>query len=321
MATVTAKNFNAQNITVTDPKAIEINGKTIGAKQSYINYAGGRLVLQSAKEMGLPFGVSVYDEVDPPKYSLDLSFRDYKTNGDMKAFYDALRALDDKMIQLGVENSKKWFKAELNYDQVKSMKYKSCLREAKDKEGNPLDYPPTLKINLKKRRDKQGNDLGFGIDAVDSKREAVDTSDIEKGWGKGQTVTALLECGGMWLSTVGYGITWRIKKLMLHKDAKKGGDYDFVMDEEEDAEEHNEEAAAGAGGRSNSKKHDNFIDDDASPPPAPKKASALTAVMPQPESNPFENVDMGENEEDTVPPAEVPKKPVVKKKVVPKKTA
>ena len=311
MATVTAKNFKPENITVTDPKAIEINGKTIGAKQSYINYAGGRLVLQSAKEMGLPFGVSVYDEVDPPKYSIDLSFRDYKANTDMKAFYDALRALDDKMIQLGVENSKKWFKAELNYDQVKTMKYKSCLREAKDKEGNALDYPPTLKINLKKRKDKSGNDLGFGIDAVDAKRQPVDTSDIEKGWGKGQSVTSLLECGGMWLSTVGYGITWRIKKLMLHKDTKKGGDYDFVMEDGDDEVE--VESAP-------SKPESNFMEDDASPPPAAKKASALAAVMPQAQASPFENVDVPEDEDEhTAAPADVPKKPVIKKKVVPKK--
>ncbi len=317
MATVTAKNFKPENITVTDPKAIEINGKTIGAKQSYINYAGGRLVLQSAKEMGLPFGVSVYDEVDPPKYSIDLSFRDYNTNADMKAFYDALRALDDKMIQLGVENSKKWFKAELNYDQVKTMKYKSCLREAKDKEGNPLDYPPTLKINLKKRRDKSGNDLGFGIDAVDARREPVDTSDIEKGWGKGQSVTALLECGGMWLSTVGYGITWRIKKLMLHKDTKKGGDYDFVMDDgEEDADVEPDQAPAPEPARR--KPESNFMEDDASPPPVAKKASALASVMPQ--ANPFENVDVPEDEdENTAAPVEVPKKAVVKKKVIAKK--
>lgn len=319
MATVTAKNFKPENITVTDPKPIEINGKTIGAKQSYINYAGGRLVLQSAKEMGMPFGVSVYDEVDPPKYSIDLSFRDYKANTDMKAFYEALTSLDDKMIQLGVENSKKWFKAELTYDQVKSMKYKSCLREAKDKEGNPLDYPPTLKINLKKRKDKSGNDLGFGIDAVDAKRQPVDTSDIEKGWGKGQSVTALLECGGMWLSTVGYGITWRIKKLMLHKDTKKGGDYDFVMEDgEEDADVEPEHAPAPEQARP--KKQENFVEEDASPPPAAKKASALASVMPQPQANPFENVDVPEDEDEhTAAPADVPKKPVIKKKVVPKK--
>lgn len=318
MATVTAKNFKPENITVTEPKSIEINGKTIGAKQSYINYAGSKLVLQSAKEMGMPFGVSVYDEVDPPKYSIDLSFRDVSKNADMKAFYDALCALDDKMIQLGVENSKKWFKAELNYDQVKTMKYKSCLREAKDKEGNPLDYPPTLKINLKKRRDKQGNDIGFGMSVVDSKREPVDCSDMEKGWGKGSQVTALLECGGMWLSTVGYGITWRINKLMINSDGKRGGNYDFVMGDEQDADVDPDEAPAPEPARR--KPESNFMEDDASPPPAAKKASAIASVMPQPQANPFENVDVPEDEDEhTAAPAEVPKKAVVKKKVIAKK--
>jgi hypothetical protein len=198
------------------------------------------------------------------------------------------------------------------------MKYKSCIREAKDKSGNPLDYPPTLKINLKKRKDKQGNDIGFGISVVDTKREPVDCSDMEKGWGKGSQVTALLECGGMWLSTVGYGVTWRINKLMIDSDGKRGGNYEFIdEDGDEQADVDVEEEAP-----VKSKKHDNFIDDDASPPPAvSKKASALAAVMPQ--SNPMADLEIGEDNEDehTAAPAEVPKKPVVKKKVVPKKTA
>jgi hypothetical protein len=144
---------------------------------------------------------------------------------------------------------------------------------------------------------------------------------MEKGWGKGSQVTALLECGGMWLSTVGYGVTWRINKLMIDSDGKRGGNYEFIdEDGDEEADVDVEPEHAPEPERARPKKESNFMEDDASPPP-PKKASALAAVMPQ--ANPMADLEVGDGDEDehTAAPAEVPKKPVVKKKVVPKKTA
>lgn len=308
MATVTAKDFTTEKITVTEPQQVKINGKTIGSKNAWVNYAGNRLVMQSAREMVLPFGVGCYDKVDPPKFSIDFSFRNMDTNPEIKAFYDALISLDEYMIALGVKNCKAWFGKSLDESVIRSMLYKSSIKEAKDKDGK--SYPPSLKINLKRKTDKDGNDLGFGLDVVDAKRKSVPTGDIQKGWGKGSTVTALLECGGMWLSTVGYGLSWRIKKLMVHTDVKRNDDFDFVMgDDSADVEEETK---------------DSSFHEDASPPPAATlaaaKPSAVASMMP---SNPFsaiaDQLDEEEEEEDTVAPVEVPKKPVVKKKVISKK--
>ncbi len=310
MATVTAKDFTTEKITVTEPQAVKINGKTIGSKNAWVNYAGNRLVMQTAREMVIPFGVSCYDKVDPPKFSIDFSFRNMDNNPEIKAFYDALVELDEYMIALGVKNCQQWFNKKLDESVIRSMLYKSSIKEAKDKDGK--SYPPSLKINLKRKTDKEGNDLGFGLDVVDAKRKPVPTGDIQKGWGKGSTVTALLECGGMWLSTVGYGLSWRIKKLMVHTDVKRNDDFDFVMGDGCAAEAEEE-----FGDQMNSKP---AFQEDASPPPKP---SALASVMPSNNSNPFsaiaDQLEEEEEEEDTAPPVEVPKKPVVKKKVISKK--
>ena len=306
MATVTAKDFTTEKITVTEPQSVKINGKTIGSKNAWVNYAGNRLVLQTAREMVLPFGVSCYDKVDPPKFSLDFAFRDMDNKPEVKAFYDALVDLDEYMIALGVKNCKEWFGKNLTEDVIRSMLYKSSIKEAKSKDGK--SYPPSLKINLKRKTDKDGNDLGFGLDVVDAKRKSVPTGDIQKGWGKGSTVTALLECGGMWLSTVGYGLSWRIKKLMVHTDVKRNDDADFVMDGDVAEEESSTTAD---------------FHEDASPPAAAARPSAIASVMPSNNSNPFsaiaDQLDEEEEEEDTAPPVELPKKPVVKKKVISKK--
>lgn len=310
MATVTAKDFTTEKITVTEPQAVKINGKTIGSKNAWVNYAGNRLVMQTAREMVLPFGVSCYDKVDPPKFSIDFAFRDMDNKPEIKAFYDALVELDEYMIALGVKNCQAWFGKKLDETVIRSMLYKSSIKEAKSKDGK--SYPPSLKINLKRKTDREGNDIGFGLDVVDAKRKSVPTGDIQKGWGKGSTVTALLECGGMWLSTVGYGLSWRIKKLMVHTDVKRNDDFDFVMgDAGGDAAEEQEEDNTKAD-----------FHEDASPPPAAAKPSALASVMPSNNSNPFSAIAdqlEEEEEEDTAPPVELPKKAVVKKKVISKK--
>jgi hypothetical protein len=317
MATVTAKDFTTEKITVTEPQQVKINGKAIGSKNAWVNYAGNRLVMQTAREMVLPFGVGCYDKVDPPKFSIDFSFRNMDNNPEIKAFYDALASLDEFMIALGVKNCQAWFGKKLGEDVIRSMLYKSSLKEAKDKDGK--SYPPSLKINLKRKTDKDGNDLGFGLDVVDAKRKSVPTGDIQKGWGKGSTVTALLECGGMWLSTVGYGLSWRIKKLMVHTDVKRNDEFDFVMDGPAGEEEAEQEQEA--------PKSD--FHEDASPPPLSAqqnaKPSAFASVMPAAAAaNPFsaiaDQLDEEEDEdEETIAPVEVPKKPVVKKKVISKK--
>ena len=306
MATVIAKDFTTEKLTITEPQQVKINGKAIGSKNAWVNYAGNRLVMQSAREMVLPFGVSCYDKVDPPKFSIDFAFRDMDSKPEVKAFYDALVALDEHMIALGVKNCKEWFGKNLTEDVIRSMLYKSAIKEAKSKDGKT--YPPSLKINLKRKTDREGNDLGFGLDVVDAKRKPVPTGEIQKGWGKGSTVTALLECGGMWLSTVGYGLSWRIKKLMVHTDVKRNDDADFVMDG--DVAEVEAEVEAD-------------FHEDARPPPsaaAAAKPSAVASMMP---SNPFsaiaDELEDEEDEEETVAPVEVPKKPVVKKKVISKK--
>jgi hypothetical protein len=193
------------------------------------------------------------------------------------------------------------------------MLYKSSLKEAKDKDGK--SYPPSLKINLKRKTDKDGNDLGFGLDVVDAKRKSVPTGDITKGWGKGSTVTALLECGGMWLSTVGYGLSWRIKKLMVHTDVKRNDEFDFVMDGPSPSAEVEAEEDTKS----------DFHEDASAPAHSAAKPSAFASVMPAAAAaNPFSAIadqldDEEDEDEETIAPVEVPKKPVVKKKVISKK--
>ena len=61
--TITSTEFNGRNVTLSAPKAVEIekDGKrqAVG-KKAFLNYNGERLTLQSATSMKIPFGLSVF---------------------------------------------------------------------------------------------------------------------------------------------------------------------------------------------------------------------------------------------------------------------
>ena len=102
-------NFNTKNITITTPKLLES-----GAKQAWLNYNSGKLLMQTATGMSIPFGLNVADKFGPPEYSVTLSFRSGDDRADIKEFLNTMTNLDEFMINEGVRNSKTWFKKELS---------------------------------------------------------------------------------------------------------------------------------------------------------------------------------------------------------------
>ncbi|NBO39751.1 hypothetical protein EBU99_14390 [bacterium] len=209
--------FDVNKITVTIPK---VNEKT-GAKASYLNYGGEKLAMQTAAEMVLPFGLSVYDKNGTAEYSVELSFRGMDNREAIRQYHDVLTQLDNKMIELGVKNSKLWFKSELNETVIRAF-YTPTLKVSKDKEGNLLPYPPTTKAKLRKINGD------FEVKLYDENATPYRGVPIEDLLVKGATVTALLECTGVWFAGSKYGLTWKAKQMIIHHLPQKMKDFAFV---------------------------------------------------------------------------------------------
>ena len=149
--TITSTEFNGRNVTISAPKAVEIekDGKrqAVG-KKAFLNYNGERLVLQSASEMRVPFGLSVFkaEGGGQDKYSINLSFNGYQQPGQVKAFYDATSGLDKTVVEEAFKNSKAWFGKEKSREVLQEF-YTPSIKFGKDESK---DYPPTMKLNLKK---------------------------------------------------------------------------------------------------------------------------------------------------------------------------
>ena len=311
---VCPSNFSAKNISVSAPRQLQS-----GAKQANLSYAGERLIMQTALSMSTPFGLNVADKFGPPEYSIDLSFRGMEQRAELKEFMDVMTQLDELMITEGTKNAKAWFKADLNREVIKAF-YTPSLKYSKDKEGNVLPYPPTIKLKLRKYEGQ------FETKFYDLNGRPYQDVPIEELLVKGAQVTAIMECGGVWFAGSKFGLTWRAKQIAIHKVPEKMSDFAFR------GLGSSSSSSSTAALASSSSSHE--VDDDAvfaptrsssvvaavlAAPPAPAApAASLTPAPTEEQDEPAESV--SDEAGDDVDPVPVPRKgPIVKKKVVAKK--
>lgn len=207
MSVVSPASFSVSKITFSPVKTLESGGK-----QAYLNYDGRPLVMQVGP-LETPFGLSVFDKVSPPKYSVDLKLRGYDdaTNHPKTAkIYEALHALDDFLLDQGVKNAVAWFKGAKSRE-VLSELYTPTVKFAKDNEGNLKPYPPTLKLQLKQRDGK------FDTQVYNDKKQPLTDVPLEDVLVKGSVLTVLMQCTGIWFAGGKYGLSWKAIQIRADK--------------------------------------------------------------------------------------------------------
>ena len=300
--------FNSKaKITISAPKVL-----TSGAKQAYFNYDGQRLIMQSASDMSSPFGLNVADKYGPPEYSVGLSFRGHEQNTEVKQFMDAISFIDEFMINEGVKNSKVWFKDTLGREVVKAF-YTPTLKYSKDKEGNVLDYPPTIRLKLRKFGEEFETKF---YDNDGTPHKGVPVEDLLV---KGAQMTAIIECAGIWFSGSKYGLTWRAKQIAIAKSSSKISGFAFKGLKAQPAAAAAEEVDADA------EEEDAEEVDDAAAFRSTPKPSVVAAMLPPKPSVTVAAVTVAavaasvdDEEGDDVEPAPAPKKTIIKKKIITK---
>ena len=283
--------FNVSKVTVTQPKTLDSGGK-----MSYLNYGERNLLIQTPT-LKSPFGFSCFDKVSPPKCSIDLALSGYQEPSKVKELYDALSALDEHMIDLGVKNSKLWFKNEMKRELVAAF-YTPIVKFGKDKDGNQTSYPPNIKLQLKRARDTDG----FECRIYDQKSKGVKDAKpitgvpIEELLPKKCEVTALMQCTGVWFAGGKFGVSWKAIQMRLESVPEGISNNAFMDDdvaepaefsrpaarlvvEDDDEEEETLTRSASAPGPSHAEE-DEDEDEEVAPPPVPKKTVVTkTKVM------------------------------------------
>jgi hypothetical protein len=275
--TVLPTSFNVRNVSVSVPKAVEITDKdgkkTNVGKKAFVNYTGGKFNMQTATNMRIPFGLNVYDQTTPAKYSINLSFNGYKDNAEVKAFYEAIEALDKYIVEEAVKNSKAWFGREKSREVLQEF-YTSSL-----KFGKSEDYPPTMKLNLRKNAD------GFETKFFDIKGKPYKAMPIEELLAKGTQVTCLISCTDVWIAGTGkFNLRWNVDQIVIHKRPEKGSDFALnlapiaaVGGEVAEEEESSSSGGAAAGGAGASLGSNQIEDDEEDFKPA--KSAVVDSVL------------------------------------------
>jgi hypothetical protein len=111
---------------------------------------------------------------------------------------------------------------------LKQMKlYKTTVKFSEDANtGARKPYPPTVKVSLRQRNGK------FETQFYDSDKKEIKDVPIEDLIVKRMTVSALIECTGVWASSVGCGLSWKLTQLKVvsRPDSLRG--YGFQDDED-----------------------------------------------------------------------------------------
>lgn len=293
--TILARDFESSKVTFSEPKTLESGGK-----QAYINYNGGMFVMQTPV-CRLPYGLSVFDKQGPVKYSMDLSFDGYDSNEKMKQFFDAMSALDNHMLDQAVINTQKWFKRSLTREVLENL-YTPCIKYAKDKDGNQKPYPPTLKVQLRQKRDTSD----FEVQVYDDEKKPVLNPVMQELIVKGAQLKCLIQCTGVWFAGGKFGLSWKATQICLDSVPQNAGKFTFIDDDDDVKPKTKVSKAAPVVTASldDSEEEEEESEDEAFQP----KPSVLQAVAPKKAAAPPPPADSEDedSEDDTVAAVPVP---------------
>jgi len=274
---VLASEFDASKISFGELKTLQS-----GAKAVNLNYAGRPLKMQ-VSNLDVPYGLNVEDKYGPTKYSFNLSLREFDSNPKVKAVFDALDGLDTRVMAECVE--KNWLKKPGMTQQIlKQMKlYKPTVKFSEDENGNRKPYPPTVKVALRKKNDK------FETVFYDAEKKEIKDVPVEDLIVKRMTVTVLIECTGVWISSVGCGLSWKASQVKVVSSPESGRGYGFVDEEDAPAARRSATSAPAAAPKASfaaafddEEEEEEGVDDEALVSPAAAVAAAPVVEEPAP---------------------------------------
>lgn len=197
------RDFDISNLTFGEMKRMDNGGKMVS-----VGYNGQPLILQTC-ECYAPFGVSCYqnDDGKAPSYALNLSFKNMDTRKSLQQLYELFSALDERNIQMGMENATTWLsqkKQPKTTDVIEAL-YTPTVIVAKDDR-----YPSTFKFKIPTKNGRPS------CDVYDKNNQQIDLMEYINGdtnRTKGAKCTAIIQCTGIWLAGSKFGMSWKCVQL------------------------------------------------------------------------------------------------------------
>ena len=277
------KEFDSANIVTSVPKQLN----SMGAKSININYkfadGQGPISLQTPwmRSFGINKWVDEKNASAAPKLSITLSFMGHETSEPMSQFKDFLEQVDEWAIDMAHKNSWEWLKTKSAPRDTIAFNYTRTLKVPVDtKTGEPNGKPANMKLKLME------TESGYTTNFFNVEKQPIEAADVDNFFSKGTKVRGLIQCTGFWIAAGKFGLTWRLKQMVLDPPARIGKAYAF----------------------------DDGDDEVAAPAPAPKAAAAAPVLVEE-----EEEAEAEEEVEEVAPAPVEPVKKVIRKVVVAKK--
>lgn len=231
---VSGVNFDVTSDFVYTKAKVNANGrKSIGI----LNNQNKKSLYLSTPLM-LTWGVNQYtDEKTGEVQSYDLALQfpnDEYNNPECVAFLKNMQALEKKIKDDAVANSKDWLnKAKMVPEAVDAL-WSPMLKYPKDKDSGESDYSrsPTLKLKIPYWEGAFKN-----VELYNEKQELVfpveDCGNISDYIVKGSNVATIVQCGGIWVANGKFGVTWKLFQAVVKPRTTLTGKCHIVLSDKE----------------------------------------------------------------------------------------
>lgn len=229
---VEANEFTADNVSCTKPRT---NKKT-KRLQTLLLYAyeNGQapLYFETPESLVVPFGLSSYEQGDNTgkyDYSLPMicSSSDTKEQNNVTRWFEQLKAMDEFMIDFGVQYSREIFGQEYTKDQrmIVEALYSRMIKKPKVNKETGEPYPERIQPKVMKQWEDTPSSLngvpGVEVYTTSEKPLTLDSwEDLQEVIPKGGSVTAIIQ-PRVWFVSGKFGTTLRVLKLKVTPREKR----------------------------------------------------------------------------------------------------
>ena len=233
-AILSGVNFDVNNDFVYTKAKVNANGrKSVGI----LNNENKKSLYLSTPLM-LTWGVNEYkDEKTGEVQSYDIALQfpnDEYNNPDCVAFLKNMQALEQKVKDDTIANSKDWLnKTKLSSETVDAL-WSPMLKYPKDKETGEPDYSraPTLKVKIPYWDGEFKN-----IELYNDSKELVFPTSEDTNIGeyiiKGSNVATIIQCGGIWVANGKFGVTWKLFQAVVKPKTTLSGKCHITLSEQD----------------------------------------------------------------------------------------
>ena len=221
---VVGENFDVSKDYMYTKAKVNANGrKSIGILNSE-----NKKSLYISTPLMLTWGVNTYTDEktgDVQSYDIALQFpNDEYNNPQCVSFLKNMQALEQKIKEDAVANSKDWLnKTKLVPEAVDAL-WSPMLKYPKDKETGEPDYSraPTLKVKIPYWEGEFKN-----VELYNDSKELVFPNDNDNNISefivKASNVATIIQCGGIWVANGKFGVTWKLFQAVVKPKATLTG--------------------------------------------------------------------------------------------------